>query len=206
MFFFTPPLLIQKLTGKSLHWKIKTTEKKVFLTFDDGPSPELTEIILDFLNQFNAKATFFCTGKKAMENPDLIDKILKNNHALGNHTFSHLDGWRCSADKYVKDVMQCDELFNSSLFRPPYGRITPDQIKQLKKKFNIIMWSVMSYDYHPRISHVRSLKNLKENTDRGTIILMHDSLSAKKNMKYILPVILEHFTKKGYDFERLEMV
>lgn len=204
MFFFTPPSLIQKLSNNFLHWKIKTLDKKVFLSFDDGPTPGLTKEILSYLNQYNARATFFCTGKKARENPDLIQKILENNHCLGNHTYHHLDGWRCSTNKYVKDVMQCDQVFHSSLFRPPYGRITPAQIKQLKKKFDIIMWSLMSYDYHPRMSPERSLKKLNSITDNGSIILMHDSLNAKHNLKYILPALIENLAIKGYKFERLD--
>ena len=142
----TPPEALQKFYSK-LHWKVETDEPNIYLTFDDGPTPGITERVLDLLKAHNAKATFFCIGKNVLNNRSLFDRIIAEGHQVGNHTNSHLNGWKTKTADYVENVMQCTEIFQSTLFRPPYGRIKKKQIKKLSEKFKIVMWSVLSMDF-----------------------------------------------------------
>ena len=190
-----------------LIWKIPTQEKKLYLTFDDGPVPEVTEFVLAELEKIKAKATFFCIGDNVRKHPDVFGKIVKDGHTIGNHTFNHLKGWNTSVKKYVENVKLCDNelsMVNSQLsihlFRPPYGRITRSQIKALKD-YKIIMWDVLTHDYSKNISPDRCLKGSIAATRPGSIIVFHDSLKAEKNMSFALPRFLDHFSNQGFTFE-----
>ena len=171
---------------------------EVFVTFDDGPIPEVTPYVLDILAEFNAKATFFCVGANAEKHPDLLERILNEGHAIGNHTWAHENGWKTPQFSYLRSIMQADELLNSSLFRPPYGRITKQQVDALKKRFTLIMWDVLSGDFDPTISPVQCLKNVTENTRPGSIIVFHDSIKAKNNVLAVLPDYLHFLNNMGW--------
>lgn len=201
MFFKTPsfiPFLFPKLI-----WKVPTNEKKIYLTFDDGPVPGPTEFVLNQLKINKAKATFFCIGNNVIKHPQIFDAIKKDGHAIGNHTYNHLKGWNTSVDRYITDVRDCDEVIgNTGLFRPPYGRITPGQIKKLEDH-DIVMWDVLSHDYSSTMSPERCLKGVIKATRPGSIIVFHDSYKAERNMNYVLPRLLDHFSDKNYTFQSL---
>ena len=184
---------------RSLTWKIQGEGRRVYLTFDDGPTPEVTEWVLNELYKFNAKATFFCLGKNAEAHPDLFKRIIQDGHAVGNHTYSHLKGFRNSVKDYCKDVDRAAELINSKLFRPPYGRILPKQLKQIRKKYKIIMWSVLSLDYNSRISEMQVVNNVTRHVKPGTIIVFHDSVKASKNLYIALPKVLEYLKENNFN-------
>jgi len=190
-----------------LIWRIPTQEKKLYLTFDDGPVPTITEFVLTELEKANAKATFFCIGDNVRKHPEVFRKIIKDGHAIGNHTFNHLKGWNTPVKTYVDNVKLCDNQLKADnsqlsiqLFRPPYGRIKRSQIKALKE-YKIIMWDVLAHDYSKNISPDRCLKGSIAATRPGSIIVFHDSLKAEKNMSYALPRFLDHFSNKGFTFE-----
>ena len=193
----------------TLTWRIRTQEKELFLTFDDGPFPGPTDFVLDQLKQYSAKATFFCIGDNVRKHPSLYERVVSEGHATGNHTFNHKNGWRTQHDQYVANVNECDAImreFNPSyrpqLFRPPYGRIKRSQITLLKE-YSIIMWDVLSVDYNKNLSAEKCARNTIAATRPGSIILFHDSLKAEKNMRVALPRVLEHFTKEGYVFKAM---
>ncbi len=197
-----PPYLLRKYYSE-LVWRVNTKEKKLFLTFDDGPDPEVTPFVLETLAAKKAKATFFCIGKNAAANTDLVKRIREEGHALGNHTYDHPNGWKTSDNTYLENVNRCDDLSGSKLFRPPYGRIRRSQIKALKEKYSIVMWDVLSWDFDQAISPEKCLKMVCAEAREGSIIVFHDRMKAKRNMEYALPRTLEYFSEKGYCFERL---
>lgn len=203
MFAKSPAIL--KLLYPSLLWDISTDKKEIFLTFDDGPNPEITPWVLDCLKKYNAKATFFCVGENVCKYPDTQKKILEEGHSVGNHTYNHLKGWETNNNVYFQNIQKAKEYINSNLFRPPYGRIGPLQIKSIKKEYSIIMWSVLTYDFDNNISPEKCYKNSIELTKKGSIVVFHDSLKASKNLKYALPKFLAHFSNKGFTFSKLEM-
>ena len=184
-------------------WSIPNTGKTIFLTFDDGPVPDVSPFVLQTLDAFDAKATFFCVGSNVEKNPKLFQDVVRAGHAVGNHTHSHVNGWKTHADDYVKDVERCAKVVKSTLFRPPYGRITPTQVRRLKTEYSICMWSVLSYDFDANVHQDRCLKNLIRATDSGDIVVFHDSIKAFPKMKYMLPRMLDHFSEKGYVFKSL---
>lgn len=177
--------------------------KTLYLTFDDGPTPGITEKVLDVLDKHNAKGTFFCLGRNVDRHPELYADIIKKGHAVGNHTYSHLKGWDMNNEDYFSDIELASHYIKSNLFRPPYGRIRRSQIKELKDKYKIILWDVMSHDYESRISKERSLRAVIKYAHEGSIVVFHDSLKAWPKLEYILPRVLEEFKGKGYGFERL---
>lgn len=250
-------------------WNVKTNEKVLYLTFDDGPTPQITQQVLSILEQYKAKATFFCIGKNIEENTDVFNQIVVKGHSLGNHTYDHLNGWKTDTESYIENTLMAQEVINaecgvqsgeeiqsskfkvdseieveveheirntelksqitnyksqdsnvtssavekynpklltlnSKLFRPPYGRIKPQQAKQLQKQnYKIIMWDVLSYDWEKKISKEQVLQNIISKTKSGSIIVFHDSKKAAKNMLYALPKVLDYFSEKGYRFEVL---
>ncbi len=194
-------LLTQKLAGLAFPdsvWDVPVKGNEVFLTFDDGPDPQVTPHILDCLNQFGAKATFFCLGKNVEKNPLIFNRIKDEGHGIGNHTYSHKNGWKTPFHDYIADVDRCSELVPSSLFRPPYGRITPRQARQMQKRgFTLVMWSVLSKDYNTAYSPEevvhRTLKRLRP----GAIAVFHDSLKAAPNVIPVLPVFLKAIREKN---------
>ena len=187
----------------SLEWKVDTNEPNIYLTFDDGPTPGVTEWVLDTLKKYNAQATFFCIGKNVAAHPEIYQRVIDEGHQVGNHSFNHVNGWKNTSSTYVHDVKQCAELVESKLFRPPYGKISPTQIKALKKDFKIIMWSVLSKDFHPGTSKEKSLKITLKQLKKGDIIILHDSVKAEENMKYVLEKLLIYAQEKGWKCKKL---
>lgn len=193
----------------SLLWRIATEDKILYLTFDDGPVPGPTEFVIDQLEKYNAKATFFCIGDNVRKHPMIFTKVLAGGHAIGNHTFNHLKGWSTPNQRYLENIDLCNEQLRThnleliNLFRPPYGRITNAQIRALKGNYKIVMWDVLTHDYSKTISSEQCLKGTTAATRPGSIIVFHDSLKAERNMTYVLPKFLEHFTSQGYRFKTL---
>ena len=184
----------------SLTWRIPTKGKTIFLTFDDGPIPEVTLWVLKTLNDFNAYATFFCIGDNAKKYPDLISLLRDSNHSIGNHTMHHTNSWKTTNKKYYSDISECKQFITSKLFRPPYGKIKLSQIWYLKKEFRIIMWDVLSKDYDISLNGEDCFQNVKRNTRNGSIIVFHDSLKAEKRLRFALPATLKYFSELGYSF------
>lgn len=212
MFFRTPFFLPWFLPA--LTWRIATIKKEIFLTFDDGPVPGPTEFVLDTLAKFKAEATFFCIGDNIRKHPEVFTKIISAGHSIGNHTFNHLKGWNYSTQDYVNNIELCaNQIATVSsrqltvdsrlLFRPPYGRITPDQITSLKQTHKIIMWDVLTQDYRQSLSKENCLAGSLKVSRPGSIVVFHDSLKAERNLTYVLPKYLEHFSKEGYIFSAL---
>lgn len=201
--------IIKKIFSNYI-WSISTTEKKVFLTFDDGPIPEITDWVLNQLKVYNAKATFFCIGNNIEKHPEVFNKLLEEGHAIGNHTFNHVKGWNTQNKTYLKEVETCEELIQKSsivnrqskLFRPPYGKIKPTQSRILRKLgYKIIMWDVLSADYKKEISKEKCLENVLKNVETGSIIVFHDSIKAFANLEYVLPKTLQFLSENGYQCE-----
>ncbi|MCC9137503.1 polysaccharide deacetylase family protein [Pontibacter silvestris] len=194
-------------------WHREVQGKKLFLTFDDGPIPEVTPWVLEQLEKYQAKATFFCVGDNLVKHPEVAQLVLEAGHKLANHTQNHLKGWQTELQKYVQNVEICQQqlqnifpsasLVKKKLFRPPYGRISKQQAAQLRDKYELIMWDVLTNDYDASLSPEKCLKKSIRYTQSGSIIVFHDSLKAKRNMMYALPRFLEHFTSLGYSFETL---
>jgi peptidoglycan-N-acetylglucosamine deacetylase len=185
-------------------WDKRASGRTIFLTFDDGPTPLITEEVLNILDRYNARATFFCLGRNVERHPQVYKEILKRGHAVGNHTYSHLKGWKCTNEEYYQDIMLAGHLIHSTLFRPPYGQVRRSQVKHLKKHYKIILWEVMSHDYENRVSKERSLRAVLRYSKEGSIIVFHDSVKAWNKLSYILPKLLEHFTERGFSFESIE--
>jgi peptidoglycan/xylan/chitin deacetylase (PgdA/CDA1 family) len=200
-----------------LTWSINTPDKEIYLTFDDGPVPGPTEFVLGELARFSAQATFFCIGDNVRKHPALFRKIVASGHMIGNHTFNHLSGWKTSSEKYLNNVKQCQEEFDLDLprsgierplggyprlFRPPYGRIKRRQIQQITD-YKIVMWDVLTHDYSHSLNKEACLAGSIKATRSGSIVVFHDSLKAEKNMTYVLPRFMEHFSKLGYVFKSL---
>jgi peptidoglycan/xylan/chitin deacetylase (PgdA/CDA1 family) len=192
-------------------WRIKTTEKKIYLTFDDGPIPEVTEWVLENLALFNAKGTFFCVGENIIKHPEILKKIINDGHIVANHTQNHLKGWKTENDLYLNNFHLCEKSIESikkeksNLFRPPYGQLKRKQADEILRTHKILMWSVLTKDYDANFDEVKCLENAIKKTRNGSIVLFHDSLKAQKNLRYVLPKYLEHFSKKGYKFEIIEL-
>lgn len=178
---------------------------KLFFTFDDGPNPEVTPLILDILEQFNAKATFFCLGENVEKNPELIKEIINRGHSIGNHSYNHIDGFKTSISNYLQNVEKASKIISSNLFRPPYGRITPFQYHKLKRKFRIIVWNSAADDWNKYLTPEKCIRKVMKNAKDGAIILMHDNIVAKERVTIALPFLLEYFSKLGYGFEKIQL-
>ncbi len=202
MYLIKTPKLIQNFFPNFI-WQVPTHEKTLFLTFDDGPIPEVTPWVLDELAKYNAKATFFCVGNNVRLHPDIYQRVIEGGHSIGNHTYNHLNGWQSENLPYFHDVRNCAHVVHSSLFRPPFGRLKPAQIQFLQRHYRIIMWDVLSGDFDQEITKEQCARNVIENATEGSIIVFHDSLKAKKNLTYALTSVLEHFSALGYTFESL---
>lgn len=202
--------IIKKLFSNYI-WDIPNHENKVYLTFDDGPTPEITEWTLNLLEEYEAKATFFCIGDNIKKYPEIFQKVIKYGHSIGNHTFNHLNGWKTNTSDYIENVkLHETEHYNLNtdlcqLFRPPYGKIKPSQSKALRKLgYKIIMWDIISYDFDKTISKEMCLKNVLKNIQPGSVIVFHDSIKAFNNLEFVLPRTLEFLKKKGYVFSKID--
>ena len=191
-----------------LVWDIPNSENKIYLTFDDGPIPEVTEWVLDILKSAKIKATFFCIGDNIKKYPEVYRRILSEGHQTGNHTFNHLNGWKMDAKNYIDNLKLCEteqlklNTEHSFLFRPPYGKIKPSQSKAIRNLgYKIIMWDVLSYDFDSTILKEKCLENVISNTEQGSIIVFHDSVKAEKNLKYALPKAIQVLKDKGFVFD-----
>ncbi|GAA4289743.1 polysaccharide deacetylase family protein [Aestuariibaculum suncheonense] len=211
--FVKIPVVIKKMFPNYV-WDITTTDKVIYLTFDDGPTPEITNWTLQTLRKHNAKATFFCIGNNIEKHPEIFQNILKEGHTIGNHTHNHLRGWKTSLQDYLENIKQAQTTIEEhklegipltiNLFRPPYGKLKPKQGKQLLSLgYKIIMWDIISFDWDKDIPEDVCLENVISKTKSGSIVVFHDSLKAAKNMQYALPKVLKHFTEKGYRFEAI---
>lgn len=197
------PYIIRKLSWKELKWEVHDAGKRIFLTFDDGPIPEVTPQVLEILKEHRAKACFFCVGDNAAKNPEILERILENGHSVGNHTYSHLNGWKTDSAEYIQDVHKAAGYLNTKVFRPPHGRIRRDQALQISLNYEIVLWSVLSWDFDQRISPEKCLENVLSHTKSGSIVVFHDSIKASRNMLFALPRFLKHFSDKGFTFEAL---
>ena len=185
-------------------WRLPREEKTVFLTFDDGPIPEVTEFVLDTLRERNIKATFFCVGDNVRKHPDLFRKVMEEGHLVGNHTFNHLQGLYTTSRRYIRNVEKADELIKSPLFRPPHGILRYTQFITLRRKFKIVFWDVVTRDYNRKLSGEDVLGIVRKYTRNGSIIVFHDSLKAEKNIRYALPKAIDYLMSEGYKFEVLK--
>lgn len=198
------PEIVRPL-AKDMIWSLPTETPSLFLTFDDGPIPEVTPAVCEILKQFNAKATFFCVGDNVRKHPDVYAQILKDGHSVGNHTFNHLNAWKTNTKVYYKNVFQAQEYIQSYLFRPPYGKLTRGQTKRIKEKFDIIMWDVLSGDFDPTVNGQKCADNVIKNAKNGSIIVFHDSLKAADAVLEALPLVLTHFAELGFSFAAIPM-
>lgn len=201
---------IGRLLYPSLLWKFPSEQKILYLTFDDGPNPEITPWVLDILKEFQAKATFFCVGENITTYPGLFQKILNEGHRVGNHTHNHLKGWETSEKAYLENVHLAEKAIlkyskptskTYKLFRPPYGKILPGQISKLQKLgYKIVMWDVISGDFDPKLSAEACYQNVIRNCGSGSIVVFHDSIKAGEKLKEVLPGILKYYQEKGFEF------
>lgn len=181
-------------------------DNALYLTFDDGPHPAITPAVLKHLQQYNAKATFFCIGNNVINNPDVYQSIIDAGHTIANHTYNHLNGWKTKDKEYITNVQQAAKHIQSNLFRPPYGRITKFQARVLQSggnPYKIVMWSLLSGDFDIQLTPQKCLDNVIKNARPGNIIVFHDSEKAYPRMGFALPKVLEHFSKKGYEWRAL---
>ena len=206
-YFVKTPWWLKKLYSSRI-WSIDTNEKKIYLTFDDGPHPTITPFVLGELKKYGAKATFFCIGKNVVSYPGVYQQILDEGHRTGNHTQNHLNGWQTVNDIYFSDIEEATLHINSDLFRPPYGRIRSSQAKYIRRAMDketakIVMWDVLSGDFDKSTTPEQCLKNVVEKTNDGSVIVFHDSVKAWEKLSYTLPRILEHFSRKGFTFSAI---
>jgi peptidoglycan/xylan/chitin deacetylase (PgdA/CDA1 family) len=235
MFFLTKtPYLLKKFYPKQLIWNKSRAEKVIYLTFDDGPIPIVTPWVIKTLKKYNAKATFFCIGDNIIKHPEIFEQLKADGHAIGNHTFNHLKGWRTDDETYLAIFLKCQELTQTNLFRPPYGRIKRSQIEKLSNDYkvlsseysvlsgkralvnkedlrspstlnpkpytSIIMWDVLSGDFDPSLAPEKCLRNVLKHTENGSVVVFHDSLKAWDRLEFVLPKVLEVWSKEGFEF------
>jgi peptidoglycan-N-acetylglucosamine deacetylase len=191
-------------------WRMPTKEKIVHLTFDDGPHPTITPWVLDLLKQYDAKASFFCIGDNVLKHGEVYQRLIAEEHAVGNHTFHHLNGWKTKTGDYLQDVAKAAKVINSNLFRPPYGKVTAKQARGLSSALKsqsarVIMWDVLSADFDTCTSAEQCKKNVLMNVGPGSIVVFHDSEKAFPNLRTALPEVLSHLKKEGYRFEKIQM-
>ncbi len=204
MNLYSAPFWLRAVYPKGLKWQVATKRKEVFLTFDDGPIPEVTPKVLEILEKYNIKATFFCVGENVQKNPKVYTMIQEAGHTVGNHTFHHVKAWKTEYASYLAEVEQCGKLVNSKLFRPPHGQINPKLARQLGKKYTIYMWTALTADYDKTLSGKQCLAKAIKHTKPGSIIVFHDSLKARERMEYALPLYIEYCLGQGYSFGVLE--
>ncbi len=200
-----PPVLYRALFPGA-RWRIENKNSKtIYLTFDDGPIPEITPWVLDILDSFDIKATFFCVGDNVRKHPDIYADVIKRGHQVGNHTFNHIQGWKYGNKEFLYNANMAKQLIESNLFRPPHGHMRYKQCSQLQAEgYEVIMWDVVTRDYSKRMNPEQVLQNVKKYARDGSIIVFHDSLKAENNLKYALPKSIEWLLNEGYTFKRIE--
>lgn len=196
------PRILRPFFGKTI-WRKTPSEKVIYLTFDDGPVPEVTPQVLDILDTYGWKATFFCVGENVQKHPELYNEILLRGHKTGNHSFNHLKGFNYSIEEYTANIKKAANYIDSNLFRPPYGRITRKQIKALETDYQIIMWDVITHDYNKNLSNDEVFRNVTKHLRKGSIVVFHDSVKAKEHVLAVLPKAIEFWNEKGYRCELL---
>jgi len=196
------PWIVQKLFPK-LIWKLPNSEKKIYLTFDDGPCPEFTSKILDILDEKEIKASFFCLGKNIEYQPLLFDEIKKRGHFVGNHGYAHLNGWNVSRNEFMHNIEKGQKFYDNNFFRPPYGKIKLNFLSPLTKKYSVVMWDILSGDFDTRYDADNCLEFVLKNTKDGSIIVLHDNIKSGDKMISILPKIIDELRRKSFLFERL---
>lgn len=185
-------------------WRMDSNQKAIYLTFDDGPNPDITPQVLDILDEFGVKANFFCVGENVEKHRDVFEETKRRGHKVGNHTFNHLKGFETSVETCVANVEKANELTKSKLFRPPHGRITLRQVNALKKDYKIIMWDFITYDFDVRVSPETILNEVKKRSRNGSIVVFHDSTKAAKNMLAVLPKAIQFWQDEGYELKLIE--
>lgn len=203
MWIEQPPLFYRVLFPECV-WRVHNKNNCVYLTFDDGPIPEVTPWVLDLLDEYNVKATFFCVGDNVKRNPELFEEIKRRGHSVGNHTMNHLQGIKVCSKTYLENVAIANQYINSPLFRPPHGLLRWEQASVLREHYTIIMYDVVSRDYNQKLTGEEVLNIVKRYTRQGSIIVFHDSIKAEKNLKYALPRAIEWLRENGYNFEPLK--
>lgn len=216
------PQFVQRIFQKQI-WTLPNKLNNIYLTFDDGPIPEVTPWVVSLLNEYQAKATFFCIGDNIKKHPKIFQQIISEGHSIGNHTFNHLNGWKTKTKEYITNCVAFEEIFNqvqdgkfnstlhlplnthfSTLFRPPFGKITPKQVNKLHEKgYKLIMWDVLSADFDKNISKEKCLENVVNNIQPGSIVVFHDSLKAEEKLRYVLPKVLEFVKTSGFNCESI---
>lgn len=200
-----PPLLYRLLFPEAL-WRInRKGQRTVYLTFDDGPIPEVTPWVLDLLDSYNIKATFFLVGDNVRRNPHLLEEIKRRDHSWGNHTMHHLQGMKVTALRYIRDITEADILIGSPLFRPPHGLLRWKQAAAIKSHYNIVMYDLVTRDYSRKLSPDQVVENVKRYARNGSIIVFHDSLKAEKNLREALPRAIQWLRNQGYEFKKIPM-
>jgi peptidoglycan/xylan/chitin deacetylase (PgdA/CDA1 family) len=202
MYFVKAPFFLKWLYP-GLTWHKSRKEKCLYITFDDGPIPDVTPEVINILKKFDVKATFFCVGDNITRYPEIAKQLIDEGHKIGNHTFNHLKGWNHTFEKYTENVQKCQELTQTTLFRPPYGRATRKQLKYLKKQYEVIMWDVLSGDFDLHLTPQQCLNNVLKHTENGSIIVFHDNIKAIPRLLYTLPRALEQWKLEGYTFKLL---
>jgi len=200
MYLVKTPRFIQNLFP-NFTWRVPTQEKVLYLTFDDGPIPEITPWVVEQLAEYQAKATFFAVGDNVQKYPEIFQQVLDAGHEVGNHTFNHLKGWSADNIPYFHNVRRCAQLVKSELFRPPYGKLKPKQAQFLQRHYTIVMWDVLSGDFDENLSKEDCYQNVIRKSKPGSIIVFHDSQKAKEKLQYTLPKVLQYFSDLGYRFE-----
>lgn len=195
---------IVRLLYPTVLWRKDKDKKVIYLTFDDGPTEEITHWILKTLDEFGVKATFFCIGNNAEKHPEIVDEIRQNGHSVGIHGYSHVRGLYKKKEEYLNDIKKSESIIKSKIFRPSHGRIYPSQVKKLNELgYKVVLWDVITRDYDTNLKEEEVLKIAKKYTRNGSIVVFHDSLKAEKNMKYAFPLAVKYWIENGYTFETL---
>lgn len=206
MFIERPPLLYRLLFPEGI-WRVKGHHKAkvVYLTFDDGPIPEETLWVLDTLDAYGVKATFFMVGDNVRRHPELFEEIKRRGHSYGNHTMHHLQGMKVTSNTYMNDIAEADRLIDSPLFRPPHGIIRWKQARNIKERYNLVMYDLVTRDYSRKLTPEQVLGNVMRFARNGSIIVFHDSVKSSRNLRYALPRAIEWLQQQGYEFRTLPM-
>lgn len=202
MYSVRPPLLVRAI-WPGLLWRIPTTDRVVYLTFDDGPEPTVTPWVLDQLAAHGAKATFFCIGRNAQARPDLLERIRMEEHTVGHHTYGHSNGWQTPSRSYYRDVLNGAKCTGGPLFRPPYGRLRPAQAHMLRKHYTVVMWDVLSGDFDTRMDGAECARRTLQHLRPGSIVVFHDSVKAAPRLQVALPLVLASLRDQGYTMAAL---